>query len=161
MEAACRYSSDDDWRFQFAERMAHAVVAGRTSIFSSGRMAQARAQRCSACRYPHGPPASFSALHAAVPVMCHLCNVALQVCLGAKARETGRSSTTKGLINDSASTAIARTTLWNTVRPCLPQSQHSTLCWPLVGRAVKFKIWSAWWSTDVCVEPEFTDVTGR
>lgn len=41
----------------------------------------------------------------------------LQVCLGARARDTGRSTAAKGLINDEASSATARTVLWNTVRP--------------------------------------------
>ena len=40
----------------------------------------------------------------------------LQVCLGARARDTGRSTAAKGLINDEASSANARTVLWNTVR---------------------------------------------
>ncbi|CAL8470455.1 g9997 [Coccomyxa elongata] len=38
----------------------------------------------------------------------------LQVCLGARARDTGRSTAAKGLINDEASSATARTVLWNT-----------------------------------------------
>ncbi|EIE27067.1 P-loop containing nucleoside triphosphate hydrolase protein [Coccomyxa subellipsoidea C-169] len=38
----------------------------------------------------------------------------LQVCLGARARDTGRSSAAKDLINDQASTAVAKTVLWNT-----------------------------------------------
>ncbi|BDA44494.1 Structural maintenance of chromosomes protein 6 [Coccomyxa sp. Obi] len=38
----------------------------------------------------------------------------LQVCLGARARETGRAGAARGLINDEASSATARTVLWNT-----------------------------------------------
>jgi hypothetical protein len=41
----------------------------------------------------------------------------LQVCLGARARDTGRSSSAKELVNYAASSATARVTLWNTVRP--------------------------------------------
>ena len=41
----------------------------------------------------------------------------LQVCLGVRARDTGRSSAAKDLINYNANTAVAKTALWNTVRP--------------------------------------------
>ena len=42
----------------------------------------------------------------------------LQVCLGVDPRRTGRAQTTRGLIRDGATSAVARVTVWNTVRGC-------------------------------------------
>jgi hypothetical protein len=57
----------------------------------------------------------------------------LQVCLGARARDTGRSSAAKDLINYNANTAVAKTVLWNTVRPLTLHltGRSERLNWPI------------------------------